>query len=134
MRKTPLQCHAETGLLGQLIRQIRPCGKHLIAARKKLTNRRNRSKPGTLSKGIDPMTDAEQIAAFIAKRGITQIPAGGGTLTHLTTRDWRKVVRGEMPATIDPTTRRIVHEDGKGREYVTNGLGELIYVDEGFGR
>jgi hypothetical protein len=65
------------------------------------------------------MTDQEQIAAFLAKKGATRIPAGERTMDY---RQMRAAVRGEQ-ALID---ERHVVVDHCGREHVRNGLGEWI--------
>jgi hypothetical protein len=68
------------------------------------------------------MTDAAQIAAFLAARGVTKVPAGERTLSE---RDMYQRVRGE------PTVDHLISErrtvvDHCGRERVRNGLGEWI--------
>jgi hypothetical protein len=68
------------------------------------------------------MTEAEQIAAFIARRGVTRVPEGTATLTE---RQLYRAVRGE-PTTDDLIRQRQVVIDHAGREHVRNGLGEWI--------
>ena len=65
------------------------------------------------------MTDAEQIAAFLAKKGATRIPEGERTMDY---RQMRAAVRGEQ-ALID---ERHVVIGANGVEHVRNGLGEWI--------
>ena len=76
------------------------------------------------------MNEKDQIAAFIASRGITRIAAGEASMGHVTSREWQLAARDTM--TIQSRTEqarideRHVTIDGTGREYVTNGLGERI--------
>lgn len=78
------------------------------------------------------MTESEQIAAFLATRGVTRVAAGVATLGHLSRRDWRKAVRD--PAGVASLTQaaidaRYVTVDDRGREWTRNGLGEVISVE-----
>jgi hypothetical protein len=73
------------------------------------------------------MTDSEQIAAFIASRGVTRVPSGESTL-NLSNPDWRRVVREPRVtenARINERHLRIIN----GREHVTNGIGEIVYSE-----
>lgn len=65
------------------------------------------------------MTDQEQIAAFIASRGVTRVAAGEATYDR---RTMYKAVRGDN----DLIRERHVVVDHCGRERVRNGLGEWI--------
>jgi hypothetical protein len=69
------------------------------------------------------MSDAEQIAAFIASKGVTRV--GEGETNGMRNRDWRKAVRGG-PTEGDLINQRRVVIDHTGREFVQNGLGEWI--------
>jgi len=79
-------------------------------------------------------TDSDKIAEFIAKRGVTRIAAGESALNY-DRRDWRAVVRGEVPVsatrvkTDDELIREIHVRMVNGREYLYNGLGEPIAYD-----
>lgn len=70
------------------------------------------------------MTEAEQIAQFMATRGVTRVAEADRSLPD-TSRDWVRRVRGE-PTTDDLIRQRHVTIGGNGREYVKNGLGERI--------
>jgi hypothetical protein len=79
------------------------------------------------------MTEEEQIKAFIAKRGVTKVPAGTGALNHFTAKDWNKVIRtpGGLKAVEAEEEQRLIDErhvtiGHDGRMYVKNGLGERI--------
>ncbi len=73
------------------------------------------------------MTEAEQIAAFLAAKGATKIPTGANVLGDMTSRDWAKAVRSTVKLNArDPISERHVVVDHIGREHVRNGLGEWI--------
>ena len=76
------------------------------------------------------MTDAEQIAAFIAAKGVTRVPEGEGTLNHVSARDWHKAIRSDARLNGSETARLIAERhyvtDHLGRVRVCNGLGEWI--------
>lgn len=67
-------------------------------------------------------TDAEMIAAFIARKGVTQISVGARNYSE---RDMYQAVRGE-PTEQDLINQRHVVIGNGGREFVRNGLGEWI--------
>ena len=74
--------------------------------------------------GATHMTEQEQIAAFIARKGVTKVAEGEAALGHWSRQDWRSAARGER------TTDDLIRERHvvviNGREYVSNGLGERI--------
>jgi hypothetical protein len=78
------------------------------------------------------LTDQEQIAAFIARKGVTLVQAGVGACNHMTAHDWRKAARSTTrvsPAA--DTEQRLIDQrhvvvDHLGREHVRNGLGEWL--------
>jgi len=81
--------------------------------------------------GVTAMTDAEQIALFLAERGATRIPAGVGKLGHFRARDWRRAARSTERIDADREQQRLIDErhtvlDHLGRPRVRNGLGEWI--------
>lgn len=69
------------------------------------------------------MTDAEQIAAFIAARGVTRVAAGEATMDH---RAMYRAVRGHTDNDLI-NQRRVVRSNG--RDYVYNGLGEAVGIE-----
>ena len=81
------------------------------------------------------MTEAEQIAAFIARKGVTRVATGASALGDMTARDWAKAARSttriNAATRIDDEQQRLIDEryvvvDHLGRERVRNGLGEWI--------
>lgn len=80
---------------------------------------------------VKQTSDAAAIAAFIAKRGVTKIPAGAAALGHMTSRDWHKANRDT--ATVQARTEqdaindRYYITDNAGVEHCRNGLGEWLY-------
>lgn len=69
------------------------------------------------------MTEQEQIAAFLATRGVRKLPASASS--GLTSRDWSFKIRGEKTDDELIAERHVTIGHG-GREFVTNGLGERI--------
>ncbi len=69
------------------------------------------------------MTDQEQIAAFIARKGVTRIAAGESS--GISNRAWRAAARGELTDN-DLIAKRVVRYDARGVAHVQNGLGEWI--------
>jgi len=67
--------------------------------------------------------DADMIAAFMAKRGVTKIAAGEAAMTE---RDMHKAVRSEHRVNALINQRHVAAVDHLGREFVVNGLGERI--------
>lgn len=65
------------------------------------------------------MSDTDQIAAFLAKRGATKVEENATQLGY-TGKDWRKKVRGEK------TEQELINERHRVGEHVCNGLGEWI--------
>ena len=72
------------------------------------------------------MTEAEQIAAFIARKGVSKVAEGEAALGHWSRRDWRKAARGEPTCDELIRERRLAAVDHAGREFWVNGLGERI--------
>lgn len=72
--------------------------------------------------GEAKMTEAQQIADFIARRGVTRVAQGERTVSS---RDMYAKVRGELTDN-ELIAQRRVTVGANGREYVTNGLGERI--------
>lgn len=75
------------------------------------------------------MTPEQQIAEFMAKKGVTKIPAGQAAL-NLTGREWAAKVRGESTAREKCEEReqnkiRVVI-DHAGREFYMNSEGEWL--------
>jgi hypothetical protein len=69
------------------------------------------------------MSDAEQIAAFLATRGATKVAEGECAMDH---RAMYRAVRGERS---DPTQERHLRAiDHMGRELWVNGLGEPVCI------
>ena len=77
-------------------------------------------------------TDAAQIAAFLASRGVTRVAEGAASLPT-DRRFWRDAVRaprGAEEVLPDPTKIiRVAAIDSFGREYLVNGLGEWIATE-----
>lgn len=76
---------------------------------------------------MPPMTEQEQIAEFLARKGATRIAAGVSTLGEMSAREWSRAVRS--PTRIharDPISERHSIIDHMGRVRVRNGLGEWI--------
>jgi hypothetical protein len=76
------------------------------------------------------MTDAEQIAAFIAARGVTKCATGDSAL-NLSAKEWRAAARS--PERVRPLSEedKLIQErhtvvDHLGRVRVCNGLGEWV--------
>ncbi len=68
------------------------------------------------------MSDAQMIAAFIARKGVTKVCA---SVRGYSGRDMYNAVRGE-PTTQDLINERHLTIGHGGREFWTNGLGERI--------
>jgi len=79
------------------------------------------------------MTDAEQIAEFLAKRGATRVPANQKALNY-TRKDWHAAVRGDTPPSEirqrerehRATSRVRMVTDHAGREFYMNEEGEWL--------
>ena len=78
------------------------------------------------------MTDEEKIAAFLAKRGVTRVPAGQGTLVHMTGKDWARAVRHPqgLPGIEAEATNALIEQRIVRNRAVYNGLGEAIAPPE----
>ena len=78
------------------------------------------------------MTESEQIAAFIAARGVTRVETGANKLGDMTARDWSKAARSTRRINADMRSEnaaiaeRHIIIDHLGREHVRNGLGEWL--------
>lgn len=70
-------------------------------------------------------SDTDAIAAFLASRGVTRVAEGVAALNH-SSRDWRKVVRGEPTQNELIASRHLAAVDAAGNEYWVNGLGERL--------
>ena len=78
------------------------------------------------------MTDAERIAEFIARKGVTKIPEG--TRAYDDKAMWLAYKAGEVALSIEESdTDRLIRQRNlrivNGKEHVTNGLGEVIYSE-----
>jgi len=76
-------------------------------------------------------TDDAAIAAFIAARGVTRVPAGQATLGHMTSRDWARANRDTVTVQARSEQQMIDERHyvvgADGVEHCRNGLGEWIY-------
>jgi hypothetical protein len=70
------------------------------------------------------MSEQEQIAAFIASRGVTRIAEGAGN--GYTRRDWHAMVRGDVAPRDAIGERHLVVVDAAGKEFWMNGIGERL--------
>lgn len=77
------------------------------------------------------MTDAEQIAQFLATRGATKISAGESTLGHMTARDWRAAHRhpGGVSGLRAEQENALIDQRIVRGNVIYNGLGEVIAIE-----
>jgi hypothetical protein len=73
------------------------------------------------------MNETDQIAAFIARKGITRVAEG--TSNGMSRRDWYDTVRAPKAAKPMAHDIRIVKAiDHLGRSVIVNGDGELVAI------
>jgi hypothetical protein len=74
------------------------------------------------------MTDDEQIAAFLARKGATKCATGDSAL-QMTARDWHVATRSSRRVSGEQAAinQRNYVVDAAGVEHCYNGLGEWIY-------